>query len=225
MENLSTMTPSIVIGKLVAFEMSRKMGQGEASSSSKGKDLTCSEQKKMKGKKVESSSSSSSLSEEEEEDDDDDEQESSDDDQSSSSTSDLDEESIKVINKVEKMIQRLNVKGVPIQIQDFIFTNQRKEQRKRGCYGCGELGHFVEVCPNKPTPKTKKKACKNQALTSIRSWDDSSSEEEPHQKRRGRKQSSSSSSRVCLMAQGNKSFSSSESDSDDDMPSYHELVQ
>ena len=47
------------------------------------------------------------------------------------------------------------------------------------------LGHFVEVCPNKPTPKIKKKACKNQALTSIRSWDDSSSEEEDHHKREG----------------------------------------
>ena len=85
----------------------------------------------MKGKQVETSSSSSSSSEDEEEDkdddDDDDDEDSSDDDQSSSSTSDLDEESIKLINKVEKMIQRLNVKGVPIQIQDFIFTNQRKE--------------------------------------------------------------------------------------------------
>ena len=79
----------------------------------------------MKGKQVETSSSSSSSSEDEEEDEDDDD-DSSDDDQSSSSTSDLDEESIKLINKVEKMIQRLNVKGVPIQIQDFIFTNQRK---------------------------------------------------------------------------------------------------
>ena len=58
----------------------------------------------MKNKQVETSSSSSS--EEEEEDDDDD--------QSSSSTSDLDEESIKLINMVEKMIQRLNVKGVPM---------------------------------------------------------------------------------------------------------------
>ena len=124
----------------------------------------------MKGKKVESSSSSSSSSEDEEEDEDDDDddddedEDSSDDDQSSSSTSKLDEESIKLINKVEKMIKRLNVKGVPIQIQDLIFTNQRNEQRKRGCYGCGELGHFVEVCPNKSTPKTKKKVCKNQAL-------------------------------------------------------------
>ena len=154
----------------------------------------------MKGKQVETSSSSSSLSEEEDEDDDDDDEDSSEDDESSSFTFDLDEESIKLINKLEKMIQRLNVKGVPIQIQDLIFTNQRNEQRKRGCYGCGELGHFVEVCPNKPTPKTKKKACKNQALTSIRSWDDSSSEEEHHHKRQGRKHSSSSSSRMCLMA-------------------------
>ena len=68
----------------------------------------------MKGKQVETSSSSSSSSEEDEEEDDDDE--SSDDDQSSSSTFDLDEESIKLINKVKKMIYRLNVKGVLIQI-------------------------------------------------------------------------------------------------------------
>ena len=118
------------------------------------------------------SSSSSSSSEDGEEDEDD--EGSSDDDQSSSSTSDLNDESIKLINKVEKIIQRLNVKDVPIQIQDLIFTNQINEQRKRGCYGYGELGHFVKVCPNKPTPKIKK-ACKDKALTLIRSWDDSSS--------------------------------------------------
>ena len=158
------------------------MCQEETSSSSKGIALTCGEQKKMKDKQVETSSSSSSSSEDEDEDEDEDD-ESSDDDQSSSSTFDLDKESIKLINKVEKMIQRLNVKGVPIQIQDLIFTNQRNEQRKRRCYGCGEMGHFVGVCPNKPTPKTKKKACKNQSLTSIRSWDNSSSEEEHHHKR------------------------------------------
>ena len=109
------MTPGIVIGKIVPFEMSRKMGQEEASSSCKGKALICSEKKKMKGKQVETSSSSSSSSEEEDDDDDDDE-DSSDDDQSSSSTFDLDEESIKLVNKVEKMIQRLNIMGVPIQI-------------------------------------------------------------------------------------------------------------
>ena len=87
MDDLSNMTPGIVIGKLVAFEMSRKMGQEEASSSSKGKALACSEKKKMKGKQVETSSSSSSSSEDEEEDedDDDDDEDSSEDDQSSSS--------------------------------------------------------------------------------------------------------------------------------------------
>ena len=63
------------------------------------------------------------MLQEEEEDDDDDDDDSINDDQSSSSTSDLDEKSIKLINTVEKMIQRLNVKDVPIQIQDFIFTN------------------------------------------------------------------------------------------------------
>ena len=45
MEDLSTMTLGIVIGKIVAFEMSRKMGQEEVSSSSKGKALICSEKK------------------------------------------------------------------------------------------------------------------------------------------------------------------------------------
>ena len=106
MEDLSTMTPAIVIGKVVAFEMSCKMGHEEASLSSKAKALVCSEHKKIKGKQVETSSSPSSSSEEEEEEDedDDDDEESSDDDQSSSSTPDLDEESIKLINKVEKMI-------------------------------------------------------------------------------------------------------------------------
>ena len=128
------------------------------------------------------------------------------------------------------MIQRLNVKGVPIQIQDLIFTYQRNEQRKRGCYGCGKLGHFVEVCLNMPTPKTKKKARKGkvQALTSIKTWDDSSSEDEAHHKRHGYKHSSSSSSHVCLMARGNESSSSSENNSDEndeEPPSYDELMK
>ena len=109
----------------------------------------------MKGKQVETSSSSSSSSEDEEEDEDEDDDDdvdvdSSDDDQSSSSTSDLDEESIKLINKVEKMIQRLNVKGVPIYIQDFIFTNQRNEQKKDAMDAAswGTLSKFVQTSPH-----------------------------------------------------------------------------
>jgi ABC-type multidrug transport system ATPase subunit len=50
MEDLSTMTSALVIGKLVAFEMSQNMGQEEAASSSKSIALTCDEHKKMKGR-------------------------------------------------------------------------------------------------------------------------------------------------------------------------------
>jgi hypothetical protein len=46
LKDLSTMTLAIVIGKIVAFEMSHKMGQEEASSSSKDKALACSEKRR-----------------------------------------------------------------------------------------------------------------------------------------------------------------------------------
>jgi hypothetical protein len=51
MEDLRTMTLMLVIGRLVAFEMSQKMGQEEATSSSKIIALTFDEHKKMKGKR------------------------------------------------------------------------------------------------------------------------------------------------------------------------------
>ena len=40
----------------------------------------------------------------------------------------------------------------------------------------GEKDHFKDNFPNKTAPKKKK--CKGQALTSIKTWDDSSSEDE-----------------------------------------------
>jgi hypothetical protein len=62
------MTPTIVIGKIAAFEMSRKMGQEEPTSS-RPYAFACEE--KGKGKKKAPSPSSSSEEEEEEESDDD----------------------------------------------------------------------------------------------------------------------------------------------------------
>jgi hypothetical protein len=57
LEDLIQMTLALVIGKIVAFEMSRKMGQEDATSSTTY-PFACDEKKK--GKKMDPSSSSSS---------------------------------------------------------------------------------------------------------------------------------------------------------------------
>jgi hypothetical protein len=41
-----------------------------------------------------------------------------------------------------------------------MFSDQRRTQTKKGCFGCSKKGHFVEDCPSKLTAKTKKKSCK-----------------------------------------------------------------
>jgi ABC-type multidrug transport system ATPase subunit len=71
MEDLSTMTPTIVIGKIAAFEMSRKMGQQEEPTFSRPYAFACDERK---GKKAPTPSYSSEEEEEEESDDDEDNQ-------------------------------------------------------------------------------------------------------------------------------------------------------
>jgi hypothetical protein len=62
------MTPTIVIGKIATFEMSRKMGQQEEPTSSRPYAFACDERK---GKKKAPTLSSSSEEEKEEESDDD----------------------------------------------------------------------------------------------------------------------------------------------------------
>jgi hypothetical protein len=69
MEDLSNMTPAIVIGKIAAFEMSRKMCRGEEPTSSRPYAFACDERKDKK-----KASTPSSSSEEEESDDDEDNQ-------------------------------------------------------------------------------------------------------------------------------------------------------
>jgi hypothetical protein len=59
MEDFSIMTLTLVIGKLVAFEMPCKMGK-EGTSSSKNIVGTCNEHKNMKDKEQSETSSSSS---------------------------------------------------------------------------------------------------------------------------------------------------------------------
>jgi DNA replication protein DnaC len=48
MEDLSTMTPTIVIGKIAAFEMLRKMCRGEEPTSSKPYAFACDKKKREK---------------------------------------------------------------------------------------------------------------------------------------------------------------------------------
>jgi hypothetical protein len=124
------------------------------------------------------------------------------------------------------MIRKINLMGVPLQVEDLHFNIDKKKQRKRGCFTCGEKGHFRDNCPNMAEP-TKGRS-KGKELTSVKTWDDSSSEDEPPRTRNHR--SSSRSSHKCFMARGKMSIPSSSNDiSSDDKgegkPSVHELVK
>jgi hypothetical protein len=219
MEDLSTMTPTIVIGKIAAFEMSQKIGWGEEPTSSRLYAFACDERK---GKKKAHTTSSSSEEEEEEESDD------GEDNQPSTSSSE-DEETIRRVGKVKGMICKINLMGVPLQVEDLLFNIDRKKQRKKGCFTCMEKGHFRDNCPTMAEPK--KERSKGKALTSVKTWDDSSSEDEPPRTRSHQSSSRSSrSSRKCFMARGKMSIPSSsyESSSDDEgegKPSVDELEE
>jgi hypothetical protein len=198
MEDFSTMTPTIVIGKIAAFEMSRKICRVEEPTSSKPYAFAYDERK---GKKKALTPSSSSEEEEEEESDD------GEDNQPSTSSSE-DEETIRHVGKVMWMIRKINLMGVPLQVEDLLFNIDRKRQRKRGCFACVEKGHFRDNCPTMAEPK--KGRSKDKALTSVKTWDDSSSEDEPPRTRSHRSSSRSSrSSHKCLMARGKMSIPSS----------------
>jgi hypothetical protein len=127
------------------------------------------------------------------------------------------------------MIRKINLMGVPLQVENILFNIDRKKQRKRGCFACGEKGHFRDNCPTMAEPK--KERSKGKALTSVKTWDDSSSEDEPPRTRSHRSSSRSSlSSRKCLMESGKMSIpsSSDESSSNDEgegKPSVDELAE
>jgi hypothetical protein len=127
------------------------------------------------------------------------------------------------------MIRKINLMGVPLQVEDILFNIDRKKQRKRGCFACGEKSHFRDNCPTMAKPK--KERSKGMALTSVRTWDDSSSEDEPPRTHNHRSSSRSSrSSHKCLMARGKISIPSSSDDSSSNdegegKPSVDELAE
>jgi hypothetical protein len=219
MEDLGTMTPTIVIRKIAAFEMSRKMCWGEEPTSSKPYAFACDERK---GKKKAPTPSSSSEEEEEEESDDEG------DNQPSTSSSE-DEETIRRVRKIMRTIHKINLMGVPLQVENLLFNINRKKQRKRGCFTFGEKGHFKDNCPTMAEPK--KGRSKGKALTSVKTWDDSSSEDEPPRMHNHRSSSrSSQSSHKCLMVRGKMSIPSFSDESSSDhegegKPSVDELAE
>jgi hypothetical protein len=89
----------------------------------------------------------------------------------------------------------------------------------------GEKGHFRDNYPNMAEPI--KRRSKGNALTSVKTWDDSSNEDDPPRTRSHRSSSRSSrSSHKCLMARGKTSIPSSSDDECDDegKPSIDELA-
>jgi hypothetical protein len=110
----------------------RKNGSKEEPTSSRPYAFACDDRK---GKKKAPTPSYSSEEEEEEENDDDE------DNQPKTSSSE-DEETIRRVEKLMGMTRKINLMGVPLQVEDLLFNIDRKKQRKRGCFACGEKGHF-----------------------------------------------------------------------------------
>jgi hypothetical protein len=144
-----------------------------------------------KGEKKAPTPSSSSEDEEEEESDDDE-------DNQPSISSSKNKETIWRVEKVIGVIRKINLMGVPLQVEDLLFNIDRKKQRNRGCFACGKNGHFRNNYPTMAEPK--KGRSKGKALTSVKTWEDSSSEDEPPRTHNHR--FSSRSSRKWLMARG-----------------------
>ena len=86
-------------------------------------------------------------------------------DQPSTSSSE-DKETIRRVGKVMGMIRKINLMGVLLLVEDLLFNIDRKRQRKRGCFACGEKGHFRDSCPTMAEPK--KGRSKGKALTSVK---------------------------------------------------------
>jgi hypothetical protein len=113
------------------------------------------------------------------------------------------------------MIRKINLIGVPLQVEDLLFNIDRKKQRKRGCFACWEKGHFRDNCPN--MAGATKRRSKGKALTSVKTWDDSTSKDDPPRTHSYHSSSRSSwSSHKFLMVRGKTSISSYSDESDDE---------
>jgi len=151
------MKPTQVLSKIIAHELSMKIGK-EPSPSSQDVDTSSKEEneKKIEDKQESSTSSkkahekeSSSISTSSEapssskyESGDDEEEE--DDDQASCSSSDDTEEIKERVKGIKNLLKKLNSKGVPTTGE----LQPNKEEQEKECVGCSEKGHNIEYCPH-----------------------------------------------------------------------------
>jgi len=248
--DLSTTTPTSILGKINAHGMYMHINPQDSSSSAKKekKDLARKASHKGKAKKIEVESSTSS---------------------------DDDASIALLVRRTTKMFKKLNKNGVNFDSRKkkFFTSSKRKPISEMDCYNCGELGHLAHQCPKPKKDKYKKKN-KEQDDSS----DDEKSDKKPYKKKGGKKEyhkkkngkayivgdwltdiesssgdsfgnesddekvvaiaidapspsyspSSSSSTHLCLMDKGDwkvhSEDESSESDSEFESPSYDELV-
>jgi hypothetical protein len=143
-ENLSKMKPTQVLSKIIAHELSMKIGK-EPSPSCQDVDTSSKEENEKKiedkqessksSKKAQELESSSSSSSSEASSSNDDEssggEEDDDDEQASCSSSDDSEEIKQLVRGINKLLKKFNSKGVPTTMEQLISNNQRKKNKKR----------------------------------------------------------------------------------------------
>jgi hypothetical protein len=159
--DLSTSTPTQILGKINAHEMYMHITPQEGSSSSKKKYLAfkASHEKRSKEKIV----------------------------HNSSSDDEVDDASLAlIVRKTAKMLKKLNKNGVKFDGKKKFFTgSRRKPISEMDCYNCGELGHLAHQCP-KPK-KDKYKGKKDDSSDDDDDDDDEKKKNKPYKKKDGKK--------------------------------------
>jgi len=133
--DLSTATPTSILGKINAHEMYMHINPQDSSSLSKKekKDLALKASHKGMSKKIEVKSSTSS---------------------------DDDATITLMVRRTTRMLKKLNKNGVNFDSKKkkkFFISSKRKPISEMDCYNCGELGHLAHQCPKPKKDKYKKK--------------------------------------------------------------------
>lgn len=132
--DLSTATPTQILGKINAHEMYMHITPQDGSSSSKKK-----EEKKDLAFKASHEKKSIAICE--------------------SSSDDEDANIALMVRKTTKMLKKLNKSGVKFDSKKkkFFTSSKRKPISEMDCYNCGDLGHLAHQCPKPKKNKFKKK--------------------------------------------------------------------